>query len=138
MRPVTRQRGITLMESLVTLAILGIGLAGAAKFQALALKSSREVKSRTEAVSLLQDQASQFQHFATLQQYQQLPSAGRSTHTTAHTPFHLNWTLSSAPAADYKLLKIGISWPTSTGPYQEQIQTLISGFEPARSGWRLK
>ena len=138
MPPVRRQRGITLMESLITLAILGVGLAGAAKFQAVALKSSREVKARMEAVSLLQDQANRLQHFATHQQYEQLPSTGRVTHTTAHNAYHLAWSLSPGPATDYKLLRIKVSWPNSSGPYREQAQTLISGFEPARSGWRLK
>lgn len=134
-----RQRGITLMESLVTLAILGVGLAGAARFQALAMKSSRDVKCRGEAVSLLRDQASRLQHFSTLQQFQQLAKQGRRRLVGTHTTYHLSWTLAKpTPSAQYKLLKINIHWPTAKGPYGEQIETLLSAREPARSGWRLK
>lgn len=135
----SRQRGITLMESLVTLAILGVGLAGAARFQVLALKSSRDVKCRSEAVSLLRDQAGRLEHFSTLQQFQQLANHGQRKRVGSQTTYHLDWTLvEPTPSAQYKLLKINIHWPTAKGPHKEHLETLLTAREPARSGWRLK
>ncbi|WP_255534158.1 prepilin-type N-terminal cleavage/methylation domain-containing protein [Thiohalobacter sp. COW1] len=138
MRTRKKQSGISLMEALITLVILGIGLAGAAKFQAFALTGNREVKNRAEAVNLLREQAARLRHFATLQQYQALPAHGSRQHAGTLTTYHLDWQLTPAPGGDWKRLTLRVHWPTATGPRREAIQTLIAGHEPARSGWRLK
>ena len=133
-----RQSGISLMEALITLVILGIGLAGAAKFQALALAGNREVRNRAEAVSLLREQAAQLRHFATLQQYRRLPAHGSRRHAGSLTTYHVSWRLTPAPHGEWKHLTLDIRWPGPTGPRREAIQTLIAAREPARSGWRLR
>ncbi|HSH29205.1 MAG TPA: prepilin-type N-terminal cleavage/methylation domain-containing protein [Thiohalobacter sp.] len=138
MRIRKKQSGISLMEALITLVILGIGLAGAARFQAFALSGSREVKNRAEAVNLLREQAARLRHFATLQQYQGLPDRGRRQQAGTLTTYQLSWQLTPASTGDWKKLELDIRWPGPNGPRREAVQTLIAGHEPARSGWRLQ
>lgn len=138
MRMQEKQAGISLMEALITLVILGIGLAGAARFQAFALTGNREIKNRAEAVSLLREQAARLRHFPTLQAYHSLPARGSRQQAGTLTTYYMDWRLAPAPSGDWKRLTIDIRWPTPSGPGHEAIQTLIAGHEPARSGWRLQ
>lgn len=55
--PIRRERGITMVESLVALVVLSVGLLGIASLYVISMQSGRTAMLRTQAVNLVSDMA---------------------------------------------------------------------------------
>ena len=86
-----RQRGVSLIEALISLVVLGIGLLGLAQLQARLWSASADLHSSDEAYLLA---GTSLEQFAIAQLFAVDPSADSTTHVTGSTTqFVVNLTL---------------------------------------------
>ena len=134
---IVTQKGLTLVEAMLTLAVLGIGLAGAAKLQAYVMSSSRELRDRAAALALTRSQIEVARHRRITAQHPPIAAGGRRAVTANHVPYSLDWRLQPVQA-DLDRLRVKTVWPVRNRKYAFEYQTLIHEQAPARGGWRLK
>ncbi|MFP5506711.1 MAG: prepilin-type N-terminal cleavage/methylation domain-containing protein [Gammaproteobacteria bacterium] len=127
-----RQRGITLIEALVTLVLVLVGLLGAARLQAELLAASAQAKAKDEATALALDKLAEFHAIADYAGYRDRIVPGTVQLSGLLHTYALTWTVEHNPAPDYKRVDVTIQWPADTPAHTLRIQTLIPGHEPGR------
>lgn len=132
-RPQRRQRGITLVESLVGLLVLSLGLVGAMRLQSWLRVNSDIARQRTEAVRLAQQDMEQLRAFADMPAFAGM--AGEHSEVRGdNTAFTLMRNVSSAPDAALKNTQLLVSWADRSGHAQTvQLQSSVAGISPRYS-----
>jgi type II secretory pathway pseudopilin PulG len=146
----SRQRGITLVEAMVALAVMAFGLVGVIGVQATLRATGDLSKQRAEAVRIAQASVEAARGFSVIEppavpdgsrDYQSIATrpainvAGLSTNTT----FTLSTTVTDLfndPAAQRgKAITTTVSWPDRTGVRQRVVlRTLVSAVPPGLAG----
>jgi Tfp pilus assembly protein PilV len=135
------QRGIGLIEALVSLLVLALGMMSFAALQARLRLNSDVAKQRAEAVRLAQEQIEGFRSFGTLAGFDGV-SSGSSTVTASSMASNATYTVTRQVAdapraagltnAPVKNLLITVTWNDRNGNAQSVIfRTMIARSDPA-------
>ncbi len=101
-----RSRGISLIEALIAILVLGAGLLAVAKFQGGLTASSGQTKARAEAVQLARDRIEQLRNLITATQHANL-AGGSDTPTGVAASFTRNW---SVTGTDPVQIRVSVTW----------------------------
>lgn len=126
------QRGLTLVEALITLVVVLVGLTGAARLQIELLTASAQAKARDEAAALAMEKLSEFQSIFDYAGYRERIVPGSARHTGLLHTYDMEWAVEHHTAPDFKLIAVSVAWPADAPADRLRIQTLIPGHEPAR------
>ncbi|WJW75088.1 prepilin-type N-terminal cleavage/methylation domain-containing protein [Thiohalobacter sp. IOR34] len=133
-----RMAGFTLIEALLAMALLAVGLVGAARFQALALRSGAEARARTEALALAQRQIETLRGFTRHGRFLTQPTSGRRQLQGVHRRYRLSWRSTPMPDPELRRVEVRVDWRGPGGGNELRLITLIAGHDPQRSAWRLQ
>lgn len=140
------QRGVSLVEALVALAVMAIGLLGVVGLQATLRANADVSRQRSEAVRIAQQRLEQLRGYSSLASpdgvtYQSITTApGQLVPTTlTNTDFTLYQTVTSAPAAvgRAKMVAIQVAWRDRRSANDNQwvdFATFITGTPPDLAG----
>jgi Tfp pilus assembly protein PilV len=134
-----RQRGIGLIEALVSLLVLALGMMSFAALQARLRLNSDVAKQRAEATRLAQEQIEGFRSFGTLATFDAVGSNSPTVSTfVSNTRYTITRTVANAPigagltGAPVKNLLLKVTWDDRTGTEQSvTFRTLIARSDPA-------
>lgn len=134
------EKGVTLVELLVTLFILTIGISALIKFQGNYFYYGDLSKQRSEAVILAKSK------LATLRNYQVLSttsgynayediSSGTSTTTATNTTYTITWSVTENTSPAYKTINVVVSWVDRNNNSQGiTLSSIIGKIDPSDSG----
>jgi Tfp pilus assembly protein PilV len=126
-----RQRGISLVESLVGLLILSMGLLGALRLQSWLRLNGDIARQRTEAVRLAQQDMEQMRGFADTAAFREITDRGSESGGTP-TAFTLSRSVSAQ--GTLKSNQVSVSWLDRSGGEQTiQLHSSIAGVAPVYS-----
>jgi len=134
-----QSRGFSLVEVLVTTLILGVGLAGAAKFQVDVIKSSSQSQKQVEAVNFAKAKMEELLHFSTAEQYEaMLTSTGdvvvegengeHSTYEGSNALYTVNWKITESDNTRGAKVTLKVNWGESDNVY---LSTIVSNTTPS-------
>lgn len=107
------QKGIGLIEVLVTTVVVSLGLLSIASMQGNFLSESGENKARAEAQIFAEQKIEEFRNTATEVQYANLAS-GTDTKTGQNAEFSRAWTVVDLTTPDRKSIVVTVTWTTGT------------------------
>lgn len=136
-----RQRGVSLIEAMVALAVMGVGTLAVLGVQTGLRLNGDVAKQRGEAVRIAQETMEQARSFNTLAEYTALVSAGPTAVVgyTTNTAYQIDQNvLNDQTSLDHprrKTVRIQVSWQDRTGQVQTvQLQSDLQGTPPALAG----
>ncbi len=146
-RPCRRQqRGVSLIEALVALAVMAFGILGVIGVQTSLRVNGDIAKQRAEAVRIAQEAVEDWRAFTVLTlplpaghttSFAQMASAAATTvtGTTSNTTFSLTRTVATSADPLSKTLQVDVSWADRSGATQNVVLTTrIAGILPELSG----
>lgn len=146
-----QQRGVTLLEVLITLIVLGVGLLAMAQLQVAVIQDNSIAKKRTAALLLAQTELEQFREFTSPTNFDTSIVDGRATPPPVN---NVPYTVDSAVIPDVpgglavatrNTITTTVAWPNSdtnitvlNDPNNSiTLNTIISRTDPRRSGLAL-
>jgi len=153
-KQLVNQRGFSMVEVLVTMSVMAIGLLSVARFNDTLTQDSNLVRSRTEAVNLVQDKIEQMRNYRTLADYNNLVT-GQDTLGPAslipditvpglHNLYTRTWTVTpdSTNPTHAKVLNVTVTWPNLKGQVTPNstitLVTVIAKNNPSTSALAMK
>ncbi len=146
-RSPARQRGTTLLESLVAFLVLSLGMLSVVRVQSQLRLNSDVARQRSEAVRLAQEDLEKMRSFSVIEArtglhaYASLADATATFDADADTgqPGNTSYTLrrrvSASDVPHAKDAAVEVSWTDRTGASQRvELTSMISGSDPAYSG----
>jgi type IV pilus modification protein PilV len=150
MRRLTSQRGISLIEALVSLLVLALGMLSFAALQSRLRLNSDLAKQRSEAVRIAQEDLENFRAFGTLSAdatvtnnlaYSQITSGASqktvlasNVTTTTNATYQITRQIVDNPVANFKDLLITVSWNDRiNGAQTVTLHSTIAKNDPALS-----
>jgi Tfp pilus assembly protein PilV len=131
-----RQRGIGLIESVVTLLIIAGSAIALLRFQNYLAYSSNLTQQQSNAVQLAVNQIEVLRDYSALSgtnSYANIAS-GTSTATGASATYTLTWTITTNTTPSYKIIDVVVSWTDRYGVARSVEQTsLVAGIDPTFS-----
>lgn len=133
------QRGFTIIEALVALAVVAFGLLGVVGLQALMARNADVAKQRSEATRLAQQQIESLRAYTTIPVAASQASwngmtSGNDTATTNAT-FARAWTVAGSASDPMRRVSVNVAWADRTGEAQQvTLNSVISRTDPADSG----
>ena len=152
------QAGVSLIEVLITLVVLGMGLMSLAKFQATVMQDNGLAKGRTVAVHLAEQKIGDLRKYEVLATtagrfaYQDI-SSNNDAPTVSSVPYTRNWTVTNycfptnytttattpCPVGtvypDFKVVTVTVSWTDQDSNSQSvRLDTMISAADPSDTG----
>ena len=102
-----RQKGISLIEILITLVVLSIGILGFMSFQGKLITYNDDAHERTQALILASEKIEVLRAYM---DYNNITTS--SSQTIPNTPFSINWTVlnSAVPNPEYKQVTVNVNW----------------------------
>lgn len=158
------QRGVSLIEVLVTLVVLGVGLVSMAKLQPTVMENSGLARARAVAAQLAEQKIEDLRSFSQLSSgFQNIGDnsggvfpSGSVTLSNSNVGYNRSWTVSnwyfplannqpaqsstSSPVVqpawpDFKIVTVKVTWNDQEGiPQEVLLNTIISSAEPSRTG----
>ena len=142
------QLGFTIIESLISLVIMGFGILSLAGMQAALSRNSDDAKQRTEAVRLAQEKIESFRSYTgiastvvgqgttntTALNWNAL--AGSTDIITTNAAYTRTWTLGNSSSDSMRGLTVGVAWTDRAGQTQTvSLSSVLSKTNPADSGF---
>ncbi|MEO8155449.1 MAG: prepilin-type N-terminal cleavage/methylation domain-containing protein [Rhizobacter sp.] len=128
-----RQRGITLVESLIGFLVLSMGVLGATHLQSWLRLNGDIARQRTDAVRYAQQDMEQVRAFANAATFDSI-AARQSTEKDRPVPLNLTRNVATAPKLSLKTSTVSVSWLDRSGARQAiQLQSLLAGVSPIYS-----
>jgi prepilin-type N-terminal cleavage/methylation domain-containing protein len=134
-----RQRGVSLIEALVALAVMAIGMLAIVGVQATLRTNSDVAKQRTEALRLAQREVEKWRSFVVLGPgatgtigYEDITS-DTFTENGVNATFSVTRTVADLPASSPgKSLKVSVDWNDRTNDNAQRVQlsTVVAGIAP--------
>ena len=131
----SRVAGVSLIEVMIALAILGYGMLGVAAAQISAFHSTDQSRERMVAYSLAQQQLEQFQEMSTTS-LEVIRAAGNNDPLNPIDPdpndamvmaFNRSWTITpDTPEDDVYTIMVVVGWTNSKGAQTVQLETFKS------------
>ncbi len=135
-----KQRGITFLEVLIALVVLGAGVVALVKFQGDLMRNRIELSQETEALMLAQDQMESLRYYQVLPTtagyiaYQDKVTGTTSVVKTTAT-YTVAWTITSFTAPDYLTAVVTVTWTDPMNISQTtKLDSIIGKIDPAVSG----
>lgn len=133
------QRGFSIIEALVALAVVAFGLTGVAGLQALMNRNADVAKQRSEAVRLAQQQIESMRSYTTIAAAASQPSwnglANGADNTTTNATFTRTWAIAGSASDPMRRVSVNVSWTDRAGDAQQlTLNSVISKTDPADSG----
>lgn len=134
--------GFSLIEVLVSLAILGFGLLALAKFQVTTLFGADRAKQVTEAVSIGQDKIEWLRGYVRLtddgsgaKNYVTTIANGNDTISGVNAVFARDWRITDDVNGQYKIVNMDVTWTDQNNESQKvTLTSSISRSDPAVGG----
>ena len=136
----SKQFGISLVEVLITLAILAGGIAALVKFQGDLLRGGGAISQNNVAIMIAQDKLDDLQHFLSVQSVNGQKSyasitTGETDKVVSGTSFKVKWDVTDQTNPDHKQVKVTVSWVNSKSETQAVVLNSIVGkIDPVTSG----
>jgi general secretion pathway protein I len=126
MKSTSRPAGFTLIEVLISLAILAIALTAAMRAASVATDSANETKLRTLATWIAQNRIAEINALSVAN----LPSVGESNgrQTMANIEFEWKQKISNTPNTAFRKIEVQVLRPPGLGADREQWLANLSGF----------
>lgn len=135
-----KQRGISLVETVVTLAILSFGLVALMKLQAYLVGHSANSKEQTEATTLAQKKIEELRDYQQIntssgvKSYDDITSGSQTVNGVAST-YTLSWAVTSNNVPDHKTIDLTVTWTDrSNVNHTINLSSIIAKTDPASSG----
>ncbi len=129
------QKGLSLIEVLIAVTVLGIGLISVMQLQATILKDGSYARKRSEAINLALEKIENFRNFPATLDLASLTGDTDSRQGTT-SAFHRTWQITSLDNGQIKV-NVEVAWPNEQGKLTEDttvnFTTLISSFVPGAS-----
>ncbi len=137
------QRGVSLIEAVVAMAVMAFGMMAIVALQSTMRLNSDVAKQRSEAVRIAEEAIEAWRGFAVLPVTAGMPAYGDITSTggtavtgyTTNTSYLLTRTVTDVPTQGYKSLQAVVSWQDRGGTDQSvTLSTIVAGADPRLSG----
>jgi len=133
--PPKSTQGLSLIEVLIAITVLGIGLISVMQLQATILKDGSYARKRSEAVNLALEKIEQFRNFPATPNLASLKGDTDNIQGSIST-FHRGWQVTSLDNGQVKV-NVEVAWPNEKGKLTKDstvnFTTLISSFVPGAS-----
>jgi type IV pilus assembly protein PilV len=140
MRLSRRQLGLTLIETMITMAILCFGVIAIMKLQSFMVQNSTYAKQQAEAVRIAESKIEQFRGYSTINTGGGMPAYddiinGSQVVPGTNTQYTLNWAVTTNTNPANKAISVTVTWTDSNAVSQtRQFSTIISKMDPTISG----
>lgn len=134
-----RQRGFTILESLIALVIILVGILAITRLQTTQISAGASSKQRTEATLLAQQVIENFRAYTTIATsvgataYADI-ATGSDAVAAAGTNYARTWTVTAKTGPEHKLIVVTVNWPASGKTEAVTLTTIIAPLDPALSG----
>lgn len=150
-----RQRGFSLMEALIALAVIGFGFLAVARFQMSVFENGDFARQRSEATRLARDRIEQIRGFeqiasasgklayndyAATAAYpattasQTLPAPQQEQIESAYATYTSRWWIAPDAGGNFTMLTVEVSWPNRQGQSESvTLQSVLAKAEPKES-----
>ncbi len=132
-RAAHRQCGFTIIESLITLLILAIGLAGVSRLQLELLRAAGQTRHRTEALALAEGQLEALRIINRPSPYTAGDSGATNDIPGTNARFDLDWQITPATLGSHYRIRVTSHWQDREGSHQVALDTIIPATDPAQS-----
>lgn len=137
------QRGVSLVEALVALAVMAFGMMAIVGVQSTMRQNADIAKQRSEAVRIAQEAIERWRAYSVLD-----TTAGRTAYADiatqddeivagyqTNTSYTLSRTVTDLPGQNQKALQVGVSWADRNGATQAiQLNSVVALSDPAIAG----
>ncbi len=132
----TASHGISLVEALIALLILGVAMLGLVRLQGQTMLSMGDSRMKTHALAVAQDKIEELRNFANRSEYAVYSGSANDTIAGVSGAFTRTWTLTDcAGSVPCKQIRVSISWTDHNGETQTvQLSSIIAGLDPVRGG----
>lgn len=120
-----QQRGFTLLEALITLAILGVGLTGTAKLQSLVFARMLDARAQNEAVQFTMEEIEQLR-YQSRYAGAELALPLRNTLRGAHSFYRMQAVETSGDSGSVRQLDFTTRWSTPGSDGSLSVSTLFT------------
>jgi Tfp pilus assembly protein PilV len=136
-------RGVTLIESIIALLVVGFGLASIAGFQLSLSRNADVARQRSEATRLAQERIEAWRAFEQLDSeggkaaYSDLASGADSPGVSSNTVYARSWTVTPGDGDLQRLVSVSVNWTDRTGDTALNtvtLQSIVSRSDPADIG----
>lgn len=135
-----RTRGFTLIEVLISLAILAIGVVIIVKFQGDLLRNMGSTQQQSEAVSLAENKLNELRNYVALTTAEGTPSYeqivdGSQITINNNTTYTISWDVTPVTTPPYKTVVITVSWTNSANSTESvSLESIIGAVDPTKTG----
>jgi len=121
------QAGFSIIESLIAAVVVGVGLLGAAKFQAELIQQSGTVKDRTQALSFANEKLEAIRTFTTPAEYTGLNNGSNTISISGGSvaTFTQLWTVIENSAPLYKSVNVDVAWLGFSGNKNTSLTSFV-------------
>ncbi len=142
MKTCSRQRGLSLIESLISTAIIGFGLMSLTRFQTVLIEETAYSREHTTAVQLIETRIETFRVFETISpqdgrlSYAAHIVSGNDATTLGHTIFDEQWSVTAHDQPGrFKTVTVVVEWTDARGmPRALESASLIVANDPRLLG----
>ena len=133
--PISRSRGLTLVETLIALIVMAFGLMAIVGFQLSLSRSADVAHQRTEAARLAQAKMEQLRAFQDMTAYGDLSAGSDVPATASNTSYARSWTVSGDGADLQRMVHVTLTWFDRAGAANSvALTSVISRTDPADVG----
>lgn len=129
-------RGISIVEALVALLILGVAMLGLVKLQGQTMLSMGDSRMKTHALAVAQDKIEELRSFAHRSEFDAYADSANDTIPGVSGAFTRIWTLIGCTGSVLcKQIHVSVSWTDHKGETQTvQLTSNIASLDPVRGG----
>lgn len=136
---VSHQKGMTLIEALVTVLILAMGVIALVRFQNYLSYNNNLLQQKGNATVLAVKQLETLKDIHVLNvtagysAYASIASGSNVT-TVSNTAYTLTWTVNTNTNPDYKVINVAVTWVDQRSATQSiTLSSMAAGIDPANS-----
>ncbi|MCF8014226.1 type IV pilus modification PilV family protein [Lamprobacter modestohalophilus] len=137
MKPMwVRVSGITIIEALIALVIVGVGMLGLVKLQSQSMMALGDSRTKTQALALAQDKIEELRGFVNYSVYEVYSDSASDDFSGVNASLTRAWTISDCPGSvECKQVNVSVVWSDHNGDQQEVVLTsYIAGIDPVKAG----
>lgn len=133
------QRGMGLMELVITVFLVMVGVAGVSQLMLGSVQNAAQSKARAEAMSLAEAKLEDLRVYTTSSGYDVDIVAPVSAETTTGTNavYDITWLVSTVSAPAFKVVSIDVDWEDREGPQNVSLIGQIAREEPIEHGKKM-